>query len=61
MGTDQLIPMLALGTLGIALIVGVIYMMRFLSRRRNREADRDVDMGRRPITQTTDTDPARRR
>jgi len=49
MSANELIPTLALVTLGIVLVVAIIQAIAFFRKRRNREADRDVDMGRRPI------------
>lgn len=49
MNTNELIPALALITLGIVLAVGVIQAIAFFRKRRNRHADEQVDMGRRPV------------
>lgn len=49
MNTAELIPSLALITLGIVLAVAVVQAIAFFRKRRNREVDRDVDMGRRPV------------
>lgn len=49
MSTAELIPSLAFITLGIVLAVAVVQALAFFRKRRNREADADVDMGRRPV------------
>ena len=49
MNVNELIPTLALVTLGIVLVVAVIQALAFFRKRRNRHADEQVDMGRRPV------------
>lgn len=49
MSANELIPTLALVTLGIVLLAAVWQAMAFFRKRRNRDADREVDMGRRPV------------